>query len=229
MRTQEQKQAKELRRQGHSVRSIAAITGCAKGSVSRWVRDIALADEQIEKLRSNQDRGRALAAQHPNSPRQVWARIRLQAATAAKSQIAESCSEDTLKILGAGLYWAEGYKAGDTQVNFSNADPTMIRLMMRFFRKICQVPESKFRGIVHIHPHQDAEKARSFWSEVSGIPQSQFHRTQFAVSRAGQQKRDTLPLGTFRIVISDTRLQCNIKGWIEGLKGWGLGANSSVG
>ena len=105
----------------------------------------------------------------------------------------------------------------------------MVRLMMRFFREVCRVPEHKFRGAVHIHPHLDAEQARRFWSEMSGIPLVQFHRTQFSVSRASQQKRDTLPFGTFQIVISDVRYRCAIAGWIEGLCRWtDAGANSSA-
>ncbi|HAH21746.1 MAG TPA: hypothetical protein DCL49_12715 [Candidatus Omnitrophica bacterium] len=220
MRAREMAKARELRKQGLSVREIAAKIPCAKSSVSGWVKDIALTDKQIERLKSNQDRGRAKAANHPNSPKQVWLRIRNSIIESALKDIPRTYSPEILKILGSALYWAEGYKATRNTVNFSNSDPGMIALIMKFFREICGVAETKFRGVVHIHPHLDKEKAEKFWSKTSGIPIRQFHKTQFGISKASKNKRDTLPLGTFTIVICDVRLQSRIKGWIKGLENW---------
>lgn len=115
-------------------------------------------------------------------------------------------------------------------VNFSNSDPKMISLMMKFFREVCRVPEKKFRGIVNIHPHLNRKKAVNFWAKISGIPITQFHKTQITVSRSSKHKKDTLPLGTFRIVISDVRLQSKIRGWIKGLEKWiNIGAVGAIG
>ena len=220
MKVTEQKRARELRRQGLALGEIARQTGCSKSSISHWVRDIPLTPEQIARLESNKARGRAHAANHPNGPREVWARIRNEAFSLATSEIPERYSLGLLKCIGSALYWAEGYKRSRTVVNFSNSDAAMISLMMRFFRSVCRVPEEKFRGVVNIHPHLDADRACRFWSKVSGIPLRQFHKTQIAVSRASQGKRDTLPLGTFRVVVSDVRLKSRIDGWIEGIRRW---------
>ncbi len=226
MKTAEREAARKLRRAGHSMREIAGQINCAKSSISRWLQDIPLRPQQIERLNSNQDRGRAKAANHPNSPKMVWAKIRNETMQMASRELPLRCSMEMLKISGACLYWAEGYRASFNMVNFSNSDPSMIRFMMAFFRRVCRVPPAKFRGVVHIHPHLNSNAACKYWSQISGIPLNQFHRTQFAISRSSRQKRDSLPRGTFRIVISDTHLQCRIRGWIEGMQRW---ANSSVG
>ena len=220
MKARERNMARRLRSRGWSIRAIAKHIKCSKSSISKWVRDISLTTEQIERLKSIQDKGRAKAANHPNSPKHVWARIREDIIDSAAQEIPQKYSLYILKIIGSGLYWAEGAKADRNTVNFSNTDPYMVDLMMQFFRKVCKVPEVKFRGAVHIHPHLDLLKAESFWSRISGIPLKQFHTAQLAVSRASKNKRDTLPLGTFRIVISDTRLQSKIKGWIKGIEKW---------
>ena len=220
MRAKERKQARELRSMGFSLREISDRIKCAKSSISGWVRDIPLTLKQIERLELKQDRARAKAANHPNSPKQKWAGIRSNLIDLGAKEIPSQYSLLTLKLIGAVLYWAEGYKAGVNMVNFSNSDPNMIALMMHFFRKVCKVPEKKFRGMVHIHPHLNKEKAKKFWSEISGIPIRQFHKTQFGISKASKHKRDTLPLGTFRIVICDTRLLSKIKGWIQGIERW---------
>ncbi len=230
MRHREQKKAKELRHKGWSVRAIAKQLQCPKSSVSKWVRGISLTSEQIEALKSNQDKARAKAANHPNSPKCVWAKIRNEISDSACKEISLKYPLSVLKVIGAALYWAEGYKISVNMVNFSNSDPHMIKLMMRFFREVCGVREQKFRGIVHIHPHLDENKAAKFWSGISGIPIKQFHKTQYGISRASKHKRDTLPLGTFRIVICDTRLQSKIKGWIKGIERMvDCGALSSAG
>ncbi len=221
MRAQEQVQARLLRAKGFSIREIAARIGCAKGSVSCWVRDIPLSKNQIDRLKSNQDKGRAKAANHPNSPKLRWTRIRQSVHDEALREVDAYCSRDVLRSVGAALYWAEGYKAVRNMVNFSNADPGMIALMMRFFREICGVPAEKFRGALHIYPHLDRHKALRFWSGISGIPLKQFHKVQLGISKASQHKRDTLPLGTFSIIVCDVRLQSRIRGWIKGIEQWG--------
>jgi hypothetical protein len=127
-----------------------------------------------------------------------------------------------LKIVGTALYWAEGYNASRNSIIFANTDPRMIKLMMLFFRKICKVPESKFRGKVFIHPHLNVKAAQSYWSKISGIPLRQFNKPLLAISRSSQHKRDTLPLGTFSILIGDVYTCSRIKGWINGLSSWAL-------
>lgn len=220
LRAEEKVKARKLRAQGLSLREISERIKCSKSSVSGWVRDIPLTTEQILRLKSKQDRGRANAANHPNSPKQVWAKIRNDTIASAVKEIPAVPSSLALKVVGTALYWGEGYKAAVNMVGFSNSDPKMVVLMMKFFKEICEVSESKFRGAVHIHPHLDIIKAEKFWSRVSGIPLTQFHKTQLGISRASKHKRDTLPLGTFNIIICDTRLQSKIRGWIKGLEEW---------
>lgn len=218
MKSKERKTARILRKSGYSLGAISNKINCSKSTVSRWVKDISLTISQVKQLKNNQDLGRAKAANHPNSPKSKWFKIRNDLIQNAAEEIPRKCSLEILKIIGTSLYWAEGTKSNLNIVNFSNSDPSMIYLMMIFFRKVCKVPEEKFRGAVHIHPHLNRRKAVKFWSKVSGIPLKQFHKVQISVSSASKNKKDTLPLGTFRIVISDTRLQAQIQGWIKGIK-----------
>ncbi len=230
MKNLEREKARNLRRKGCSLRAISDRLGCSKSSVSIWIRDIALTKAQIQRLRTNQEKGRANAANHPNGPKAKWEAIRLRIAREAACHIPRRYSKETLKLVGTALYWAEGGSASRNVVSFTNSDPKMVRLMIGFFKNVCEVVSSKFRAAVHLHPHLDGKRAERFWSGVSGIPLSQFHRIQYAVSRASKGKRDTLPFGTFKIIICDTRLQSRIKGWIEGLSRWSLArANSSAG
>ncbi len=221
MKSNERRIARELRTRGLSLRAISAEVKCSKSTVSRWIRDIALTEDQIDRLKSNQDRARAKAANHPNSPKRKWEIFRSQIIKEASREIPRGCTRETLKYIGTVLYWAEGYNASRNAFTFSNSDPAMIKIMMKFLLNVCGVPGRKLRGRVNIHPHLDIEKAKRYWSKISGIPLPQFHKPLLSVSKASKHKRDTLPLGTFNIVISDVALCSRIKGWIEGIKQWG--------
>lgn len=88
---------------------------------------------------------------------------------------------------------------------------------MRFFREICVVPESKFRGHLHIHEHLDYRTAEKYWSNITGIDSSQLFKSYRKQSFASQNKKDSLPMGTFDIYVMDTQLFYKIVGWIRGI------------
>ncbi|NCO15578.1 hypothetical protein GW816_01870 [Candidatus Wolfebacteria bacterium] len=117
------------------------------------------------------------------------------------------------------LYWAEGGKSIRGIVRFSNSDPEMIKIIMAFFRKICRVPEEKFRGYIHIHPHLDYKKAEKYRSSIANIPLSKFYKTYRKMNRFSKNKKDNLPFGTFDVYILSTELFLKISGWARGIFG----------
>lgn len=215
MKVQEKKIARTLRKQGWSLGDIRRKLKVAKSSVSIWVRDIELTKEQRQGLsergtsREIIERRRDTRLKHENSRRQIII-------DAAKKEI-KSLSEKELKFVGIALYWAEGSKTQRGIASFSNADPNLIKVMMQFFRKICKVPESKFRGHIFLHPHLDPINAVQYWHNISNIPVKQFFKTSMQQSKSSKNKKDSLPFGTMNIEICSTELFLRIKGWTEGL------------
>jgi len=187
----------------------------SKASVSLWVRDIELTPLQKKELsekglkKENIERRRTTRLANENARRQIII-------DGAKLDIVNEFSQRELLMLGAALYWAEGGKT-KMLTRFSNGDPRIIRFMMKFFRKICNVPEGKFRGYIHIHQHLNVSVAERYWSDVSGIPLSQFYKTYNIPNKASKNKKDSLPYGTFEIYVCNTELFLKIKGWIEQL------------
>lgn len=113
------------------------------------------------------------------------------------------------------LYWAEGSKKGKRYVSFSNSDPRIIKVMMRFFREICEVPDNKFRGHIHTHSHLNTKTAEDYWSNVAKIPLRQFFKTYSKPSKASKGKMDALPYGTLDVSIGNVKVFLNIMGWID--------------
>ncbi len=215
MKLKEKNLAVDLRKKGWSMNEIKKELGVAKSSVSLWVKNIKLTDNQRQEL-SNKgvkkeiiERRRETRLKNENNKRQAIIEK-------AKQEI-NNLSLRELKILGTALYWAEGGKTQRGLVRVSNGDPKIIEVMMEFFRKICEVPEKKFRGHIHIHPHLDIKGAENYWSSISKIPLNQFYKTYSKQNKSSQNKKDSLPFGTFDIYVCNTELFLRIKGWIEGL------------
>jgi len=215
MKIAEKNQAIELRKRGWSLNEIKRKLGISKSSVSLWVRNIELTIAQKRELSKKGIKKEVIEKQRATRLRNA-AEKRQYVINNARLEI-DKVSKRELWLIGTALYWGEGAKTLRSGVQFSNSDPRAIQLMMQFFRRICNVPENKFRGHIHIHPHLNTDRARKFWHIISGIPLKQFYKISIQQSKASKKKKDSLPFGTLNIIICNTELFLEIKGWIEGI------------
>lgn len=214
MKEIERQKAIKLRTEGFSIFEIAKKLGVAKSSVSIWVRDVHLNDYQLKTLRDNShslatiEKRRVSRLNNELTKRQIIVNL-------AENEIG-SLTKRELWLIGVMLYWAEGGKT-QRMVRFSNGDPRLIKIMMKFFREVCEVPEHKFRGYIHIHPHLNSIKAETYWSNVSLIPNDQFFKTYRKKNISSKGKRDSLPHGVMDVYVMDTELFLKILGWVNGI------------
>lgn len=212
MKSVERTKAIELRKRGESIKNIAIALGVAKSSVSTWVRTVELNDAQKLKLSLSShsteavERRRSSRLKNEEFKRNVVIH-------AAKDEIGIITKRE-LWLTGVALYWAEGGKT-QRMIRFSNGDPRMIEIMMKFFREVCDVPEGKFRGYIHIHSHLDHDGAKKYWSNLTRIPEDQFFKTYRKASVAGV--KDSLPYGVLDVYVLDTTLFYKMQGWIKGM------------
>lgn len=213
------KEALRLRKLGNSYNEIHQLLGIPKSTLSLWCKDI-FQESEIKQRNISKAKiiwARNIIAYNKKRAEQIQIdRVALQ--LSAQKEISP-ITEEVLKILGAALYWAEGYKRTKWTPLFCNSDQAMVKLMMRFFREVCKVPEHLFRPQVQIHPNISKEEAEAYWSEVSDLAKNQFRKPLLQISRQSKNKRpaNRLPYGTFRIGIADVKILQKIKGWIEGI------------
>ena len=218
MKSLEKQRAISLRNGGLSYREIQQAIAVSRGSLSRWLRDIELTEDQRARIHQ---KNAFIRKQFVESNGRK--RVRRQAEKCATLEQCAgsigSLSLRELRLLGTALYWAEGSKGNLTSVvEFVNADPAMIALMMRWFRICCAVPAQKFRARVQLHDAERMEDVERFWSDLTGIPTVQFTKPILKLSPTSQQKRgNSLPYGTLHIRIADVQLLTQIRGWIHGL------------
>ena len=187
MKKIERDRSRELRKQGYSMNEITRMLGVAKSSVSLWTGDIELTSKQRQKLSEN---GRSVeSVERRRHARLTNERARRRPYFENAVAEIENLSRRDLFFLGTSFYWGEGSKANRGTVDFTNSDPRGIQVMMRYFKEVCNVPDQKFRGHVILHPHLDARKAEHYWSKISGIPLTQFHKTSMQHNKASKNKR----------------------------------------
>ena len=124
--------------------------------------------------------------------------------------------ERELMIAGVMLYWAEGWKKDSTSVAFSNSDPEMIKLFLKFLREICNVYENRIRLPLHFYEDQDEKGLKVFWSKVTDIPLERFSKSYMHKSKGGSYKKKS-KYGTVSLRYNDKKLLKEILQQIDNL------------
>lgn len=217
---EEKQKAIRLRKQGLSYNEIKASVDVSKDTLSRWCRDVALSPSQLERLQRKRlvgaERGRIVGAKKQQKRKLDEIENFIKR---GKRDIGKLSKRERF-LTGVAFYFAEGDKS-DGKISFANSDPRVIKFMMSWFREICNIPEVKFRGAIWIHEELDKDKAKKYWSEVTGIPKKQFHKTYVVKNKKGSRKirKKKHRYGIFSIRLSSTKIHRKIMGWTVGILG----------
>lgn len=202
-----------LRKQGKSYGQILKKIDVSKSTISLWLRDIELTEKQKNNILTGRQKSRYAGAKARQKRRIEKAERIINEAKKETQRL----YKNPLFISGLMLYLAEGDKSKSTEaVKFSNSDPILIELMMKWFRKICKVPEEKFRIGIHIHALHCRPKIEKYWSKITNIPLKQFNKTYIKPTSL-RHRRNPLYEGTCAIRIGNRDLFRRIKGWKIGI------------
>ena len=116
---------------------------------------------------------------------------------------------------GAALYAGEGRKGGG-EVCFANTNPEIMRLFMRWLRTFFDIDESRLRVRLYLHEELDVDESNEFWSDVLGIPLSQFPPTQLVKSR-GDYRQSKHIRGCASVRYCDAQTHRRIMGLMKAL------------
>lgn len=209
-----------LRKQGRTYNEISRRLNIPKSTLSSWFKGKKFSERIKERNYSEAQKIWSRNITRYNKKRAERVKERNLKIQFERAKEIRDLGEYELKLIGASLYWAEGYKRNNMwKVDFSNSDPWMVKIMMRFFREVCKIPEDKFTPIVHLYSGLSAEKAVNYWSKITEVPSKQFQKSFVSKSKASKNKRvsNTLPYGTLHISVNDTYTLNTIFGWIKGL------------
>lgn len=214
----ERGEAVKLRKQGLSYGEILKLLPVSKSSLSLWLRTEKLSNKYNKLLVEK----RHLAQIKGGQAKREQRLIREKTIKGVAFEEIGEISERDLKLIGIALYWAEGAKQKKHHVSqrvaFSNSDPFMIKLFIRWLKDICNIKTSDILLELFIHESGDLEKAKGFWSGVLNIDQGQL-RTYFKKHKITNRKNvgDDYN-GLIRISVRrSTDLNRKISGWIQGI------------
>ena len=209
--------ALKLRNAGYSYSMIGKKLNIAKSTLSNWLTNIPF--KPNKEVLQRVGKAKLKSALHKQ-------KIKFENITRMKSEAAKEIGKLSLRdifMLGIGLYWGEGSKSHE-EVRVVNADPTIIKLSIRWLKEFAGVRREHLRVSVHGYPDHDIYKLVKFWSKELNIPNNQFIKTQID-TRLNKSilKRRKLPYGTAHVYVRGggtllwgvKNLHRKIMGWIE--------------
>lgn len=208
MKLDQKFKAIKLRKKGMTYSEIRNKIPVSKSTLSLWLKDVELTVEQKKRILVGLEKSRFIGGEKKKSERLI--RIE-EIKTQARKEFM-SLSKNPLFFSGLALYAAEGDKNSMERVKFANSDPNIILMMMKWFRQICNVPENRFRIAVHIHNLLCNKDVINYWSSLTKLPKTQFHKP-YVKETSLRQRRNILYNGTCSIVISSRDLFRKIMAW----------------
>lgn len=208
-----------MRKEGRSYREIREVVGVSKSTLSLWLRDVPLTEDQRLTLAM---RGPAATRRSAEAARANATRRRSVIQAQAAAQITH-LSESELFVAGVVAYWAEGsknkpWRFGQGTV-FINSDPGLIQLFLRWLALI-GIERERLQFRLMIHESADIPDALRHWSTVVDAPHESFGRTQLKAHNPKTVRRNVGEDYHGCLVIYVRRsadLTLRIAGWCEGL------------
>ena len=190
---------------------------------------MVLSDTAEARLKARVVRGTRHAFLKRNKMQTKHAEARAKLSQGEGKKRIKKLNNNDLLLIGAALYWAEGYKRlkiregkerMDHKIGFVNADGQMIFIFIRFLQEVLKVPTDRIRVNMRLYPHINEAEALSYWMNVTRLPKQQFWKTTYPISSASKKIRpfNRLPWGTLQIEVCDTKKFHHILGLIEGVK-----------
>ncbi|PCI30267.1 hypothetical protein COB55_00610 [Candidatus Wolfebacteria bacterium] len=204
-----------MRKEGYSYTDISKVTGVARGTLSDWLCDMEYTPNKEVVKRIGKARVMAAEAQ-----RQKKLSSLQEAERRARVDIG-NLSERDLFLLGIGVYIGEGAKSQDS-IRVINANPEVINLAIRWLKNSCGLSTKNLKLAIHIYPDNNMQTCLQFWAQSTGIPKSQFGKTQIDKRKKKNIKRGKLPFGTAHLLVKScgnpdfgVTLSRRIHGWMK--------------
>jgi AcrR family transcriptional regulator len=220
MKTAEREMARVLRAErGLSLREIASLLGVSKGSVSVWVRDIALTLVQRQAIAA---RNPALDPNFNGSKTQARRALARRLAYQAEGR-AIARQRNPGFAAGCMLFWAEGSR-DQNAVKFTNSDAEMMAFFVRFLRDHFAVTDDMVSVWCNLFADHQAslQRIEQFWLDTLELPRTSLRKSTVNVysKHSKKRRRNMLPYGTCRVSVYRTRIVQTLYGGIQELAGF---------
>lgn len=204
--------AVSLRKRGLSYGEIRKILKVSKSTLSLWLKSVSLSPAQRKRLYTKQVQ---ILSRGSQSQRERRKREVLEIIEKAKKEISVPVSDQAFKLFGAALYWGEGTKGNMLQI--TNSDPRLILFMVKWIEKTFNTRSRFLKARLNIYPQQNEKEIKEFWSNLTGIPISNFGKSYVKPFSTGY-KHNSLYYGTIRIEVPKSGNYVHkVYGWTQAI------------
>lgn len=194
----------QLRKQGYTYSQIKLELGLPKSTLSGWLRNLQLTEQQLKKLIKNKDSKELLRRERYSITRKNQKLERFKKVYEEQKKILP-LSKRELFLMGTFLYWGEGEKTHGI-VSISNTDPRIIKFALYWMVNILDIPKSKIKAQLHLYEDMNANEAIIFWSKILDIPNIQFLKPYIKTTNREGLTYKSFGHGTCRLYFSSTLL-----------------------
>ena len=211
---EDKQSVRKLRSKGLTYSEIKDEIGkdIPKSTLSNWCNDVKLPksyQEKIDKLNlKSRNRGRRIALIVNKNKRKEF----LLGLKKKNYHLLETINEDTLKLLLAIFYLAEGAKHPSTRyLKFGSSDPETIKFFLRSIKKVFFIDDTKFRIEILCRADQDLDELKEFWYGVTKIDKTLFYKPKIDKRTIGKRTRKRGYRGVCVIDYFDTAIQLELQ------------------
>ena len=117
-----------------------------------------------------------------------------------------------LFIAGIMTYWGEGDKVSKRGFRATNSDPLIMKIFLKFLRKISGDDEERIRAWILIYPDLNAEVCENYWSKQLGLSRENFTKS---IMIKGRHKTRRVSNGICTLSYSSRFLKEKMLIWIS--------------
>ena len=123
--------------------------------------------------------------------------------------------EEHLKAMALGLYLTEGNLKNKNSIRFTNSNPALVKIFVKFLKVICGVDNSKIKTSLIVYPDISKKKAKEYWTKFLDLPLSQFTKTTVLKNRNHPSSKKHSEFGTITVYVHNTKLLGIVRGWAK--------------
>lgn len=170
----------KLRRKGKSIRDIEKVLSIRRSTLSGWLYNVELTNEQKTQLHQ---KWLAALAKARLKAVEINRNAKTERIIKIKQGVEEFMSEIEInktwgELIFSMFYLAEGTKK-ESSIVIANSSPEVLKSFLNLFRYLYKPDESKLRCCLHLRKDQSDKQSKNYWSEILNISKSQFYKTQF--------------------------------------------------
>lgn len=168
--------ARKLRKKGFSIGKIEYRLGIPRSTLSGWLKNVDLSQEQKERLTQNWKNALVGARKKAVLWHNAQKEKRLKEAENHALKILDTIDITDRKILElalAILYMGEGTKK-KVETSMGSSDPLILKFFLALLKTLYAFDLKKIKCQLNLRADQNPEKMKRFWSKELKVPLSNF-------------------------------------------------------